>query len=335
MAAAVQKAATSLGEKMIALGAGIKNFFRKFWKESAVFAGAVATYIVGLPFGLALPIIGTGIGSPLLMAGALLYWVTRTDMFRAMWGQKEVRVAILLSSLAAGLVYPLQNYLLPLVAGSLGPKSLVYGQLLGAFFFGQLVSNSAMVKNLPKIFGRPAEVWIRGAVLALGALWAGLRLFPGSWLAAGAALAVGGAMMYAASRMTDRGWIRFLGVGFLAVAGLAAFWGSYPGIFASVMLLGFFMGPFVSAINTYISKASDPKHISTNFGVSGSILNAATAFGYALMAAAVKGQGENPLPAALTPIIIAFAVAGIAFYLAPRWLKSLPGKSLKGSSESK
>ena len=46
-------------------------FAKKFWKEIALFAGTMGVYAWGLPF--ALPLIGTGIGSPLWMAAALLY----------------------------------------------------------------------------------------------------------------------------------------------------------------------------------------------------------------------------------------------------------------------
>ncbi|MEQ1920032.1 MAG: DUF3363 domain-containing protein, partial [Elusimicrobiota bacterium] len=123
-------------------------FAKKFWKEIALFAGTMAVYAWGLP--LALPIIGTGIGSPLWMAAALMYWISRTDTFKTVMATPKIRNALLLSALAAGLIYPFQNLAMPLIAASLGAKALIYGQLLGAFFFGQLLSNVSMAR-LPEV----------------------------------------------------------------------------------------------------------------------------------------------------------------------------------------
>ncbi len=308
------------------------TFFKKFWKEIAVLAASAGIYGWGLPF--VLPIIGTGLGSPLWMAGALMFWIARTDTFKTVMATPKIRNALLLSALAAGLIYPFQNLAMPLIAASLGAKALIYGQLLGAFFFGQLLSNASMAR-LPEIklpfIGKSvaAERVLQAGVLTLAAIWAGVRLFPGNILAAAAAVAIGAAIIAVTSRLTNRGWIKFYGVGLMAAAGVALSWGFFPGIFASVMLLGLFVGPFVSAITSYISGNSDPKMVSQTFGVSSSLFNALTSFGYGLMAASVKSYGAPAFPHALTPIIAVYVAAAILFFFAPRWLPGLPEKSLR------
>ncbi len=313
-------------------------FVKKFWKEIAVFAGTIGVYAWGLPF--ALPLIGTGIGSPLFMAGALVYWISRTDTFKTVMATPKIRNALLLSALAAGLIYPFQNLAMPLIAASLGAKALIYGQLLGAFFFGQLLSNASMARlpevRIPLINKTvPAERLLQAGVLALAAIWAGVRLFPGSILAVAGAVAVGAALIAVTSRLTNRGWIKFFGVGLLAAIGVALSWGFYPGIFASVMLLGLFVGPFVSAINAYISGNSDPKMVSQTFGVSSSLFNAMTSFGYGLLSMTTKAYGDPAFPSALTPIIAVYIAAAILFFFAPRWLPGLPEKSLRSPEPKK
>ena len=313
-------------------------FVKKFWKEIAVFAGTIGVYAWGLPF--ALPLIGTGIGSPLFMAGALVYWISRTDTFKTVMATPKIRNALLLSALAAGLIYPFQNLAMPLIAASLGAKALIYGQLLGAFFFGQLLSNASMARlpevRIPLINKTvPAERLLQAGVLALAAIWAGVRLFPGSILAVAGAVAVGAARIAVTSRLTTRGWVKFFGVGRLAAHGGARSWGFYPGIFASVMLLGLFVGPFVSAINAYISGNSDPKMVSQTFGVSSSLFNAMTSFGYGLLSMTTKAYGDPAFPSALTPIIAVYIAAAILFFFAPRWLPGLPEKSLRSPEPKK
>ncbi len=317
------------------------SFVKKFWKEIALFGGSVGVYAYGLP--LALPLIGTGLGSPLWIAGALMFWVLRTDVYKSVMATPKIRNALLLSALVAGLIYPFQNLVMPLIAASHGAKALIYGQLLGAFFFGQLLSNVSLAR-LPEVRiplvnkSIAAEKLMQAGVLALVAIWAGVRLFPlfpVSILAAAGAVAVGMTVIAAASRLTDRGWIKFFGVGLLAAIGVSLSWGFYPGIFASVMLLGLFVGPFFSAINAYISSNTDPKMASQTFGVSGSLFNALISFGYGLMVANTKAHGDPAFPSALTPIIAVYAVAAVLFLFVPRWLPGLPEKSLRSPERKK
>jgi hypothetical protein len=193
--------------------------------------------------------------------------------------------------------------------------------------------------RLPEVslFGRKfgAEKILQAGVLGLAGLWVGLRLFPGSILAVAAAVALGAGVIAVTSRLTNRGWIKFYGVGLMAAVGVALSWGFYPGIFASVMLLGLFAGPFVSAITAYISGNSDPKMVSQTFGVSSSLFNAMTSFGYGLLSMTTKAYGEPSFPAALTPIIAVYLAAAVVFFLAPRWLPGLPEKSLRSPEPKK
>jgi hypothetical protein len=329
-AAKAAREAKTLGQRLGEAVSRAGAFLKKFWKEELLFAAATAVYVLGVPF--ALPLIGTvAAGQPLFMSGALLFWVARSAPFKKMWSNAPVRNAILFSALSAGLFYPFQNLALPLVATALGSRALIYGQLLGAYFFGQLVANAAKANGLPLVKGKPLEFWIRHVVVGMGMAWAAFRLFAGDpvtmVLAGLAAAALGYSLISVTRRLTDRGWIRFLGVGLSGAAGVALFWGFYPGIFASVMLMGIFLGPFVSAISGYIARNSkDDAERGMNFGVSGSLFSAATSIGYALMTLNNKVSG-GAYPGALWPVIAVFAAAAVLFFLAPRWLPGLPEKS--------
>lgn len=334
-AAQAEKAALSAVDRLKAFGAKAAAFFKKFRLESALFAASIALYVYGVP--LVLPLIGAiSAGSPLWISAALLFWVTRSTPFKTVWARGPIRNAILLAALAAGLFYPFQNLILPLVATALGAKALIYGQLLGAFFFGQLLSNAAKASGLPVVGGKPLEFWIRHLVVAMGAAWAALRLFAGDpttmILAGVGAAALGYGLITLARRLTDRGWIRFLGVGLAGSAGVALFWGSYPAIFASVMLMGLFLGPFLSAINGYISQNSKNEERAMNFGVSSSLFNAATSVGYALVTLNNDLSG-GVYPGSLWPVVAAFLAAGVIFFFAPRWLPGLPDKSVSSAEK--
>lgn len=317
----------SAGEILKGAASRAKAFAAKYWKEIGLLGAALGAYL--------------GFHTTLPMSAALLWWVSRTDGFKAIWNQKNMRATMLLSALAFGLIFPFQYMALPLMAGVLGGaagKAAILSQLLGALFFGQLVANASQA-NLPQIrvpFTQKkikAERLVQGLVLAMGAAWSLLRLFPGNWLAAGGAVALGAALMWGSSKFTDRGWIKYLGLGLAAASILPLmFWGSLPVIFGGMLALGLFAGPVQVALNTYFGKNARAASIGNAFGVSSSLNNSATSFGYGLLTALV-GMFSPVFPHALLPIAGAFAVIGaIFFFLGP---KLLPGLSAKSFSSSK
>jgi hypothetical protein len=322
-AAAVQTkaAAKSFSEKAKAVVESAKAFLKKYWKEIGLVGATLGAYVAW--------------HTTLPMSGALFYWVSRTDGFKAVWAQKSLRASMLLTALAFGLIFPFQYMALPLMAGVLGGaagKAAILGQMLGALFFGQLAANASQA-NLPSVkipftnYKVPAQRLVQGLVLVLGAAWSLLRLFPGNWLAAAASVGVGAALMFGASKFTDRGWVKFLGIGLAAASILPlVFWGSLPVMFAGMLALGLFTGPVQVALNTYFGKNSRSASIGNAFGVSSSLNNTATSFGYGLLTLMVSLF--NPVfPHALGPIAIAFmAIGAIFFFLGP---KLLPGISEK------
>lgn len=323
--AKVVSAVRSAREALADRAAKASAFFKKFWKEIGLFGLGVGAYLVW--------------SSPLPMSGALLYWVTRTDGFKAVWSQKALRATMLLSALAFGLIYPFQYMAVPLMAGIIGGaagKGLVLGQLLGALFFGQLTANASQAK-LPPVripFTTktiPAQRIVQGVVLALGAAWSFLRLFPGSWPAAAAALAIGSVLMYGSSKLTSRGWIKFLGAGLAAASLLPLFfWGSMPALFAGMLALGLFVGPASVALTSYFSRNAKEASIGNAFGVNSSMMNSATSFGYGLMTLLISFFKPS-FPGALGPIAIAFLLIGAVFFIAPRFLPGLPDKSVSNA----
>jgi hypothetical protein len=327
-------AAHSAGQILRGFGAKVKGFVAKFWKEILLFGGAVALYEFGLPAGVAGLAAGFGKASTLGIAAALLFWVVRTDGFKKVWAQKNLRGVMLLSAGSFGLIYPFQYFGLPLMAQVLGGtagKGLIYGQLLGALFFGQLIANagSEKIKDLGSFripFTSRRMEWdhfIRYSALTLGALWTGLRLFPGNWFAMGIAVAVGAALLAFTTRVTSHGWVKYLGVG-LAAATLIPlfFWGNIPAIFAAVLMLGLYAGPASVAMNSYFGKNASQASIGNAFGASSSLNNAATSFGYGLIAFLV-GKFHPAFPGALYPLAAIFLGIGAIFFLAA--VRLMPG----------
>ena len=320
-AAQTKAAATSASEKVKAAVESAKSFLKKYWKEIGLLGATLGAY---LAWHTTLP-----------MSGALFYWVSRTDGFKAVWSQKNLRATMLLSALAFGLIYPFQYMALPLMAGVLGGaagKAAILGQMTGALFFGQLISNASQA-NLPSIkipftnYKVPAQRLVQGLVLVLGAAWSLLRLFPGNWAAAAASVAVGSALMYGASKFTDKGWVKFLGIGLAAATiPLLTFWGSLPVMFGGMLALGMFVGPTSVALNTYFGKNARSASIGNAFGVNSSLGSTATSFGYGLLTMLV-GMFTPVFPHALMPISVAFLIIGaIFFFLGPKFL---PGMSEK------
>lgn len=292
-------------------------FFKKYWKEFGLFGLGVGAYLA--------------FSSPLPMSAALFWWVSRTDGFKEVWSQKTLRATMILSALAFGLIYPFQYMAVPLMAGVIGGaagKGLVLGQLLGAFFFGQLTANASQAKlpsaRIPFTSQTiPAQRIIQGAVLALAAAWSFLRLFPASWQAAAAAAALGALLMYGSSKFTSRGWIKSLGIGLTAASVLPlVFWGFMPAVFAGMLLFGLFAGPAAVVLNSYFSRNAREASIGSAFGVNGSLINASSSFGYGLMTILISFF-HPAFPGALGPIAVAFLVIGAVFFFAPRFLPGL------------
>ncbi len=326
------KAAANFAATARAKGKAVEAFFAKYWKEAALFAASVGAYFL---WHSALPI-----------SGALMFWISRSDGFKAIWAQKNLRWSMLLSALLAGLAFPMQSLALPLMASTLGGvagKGLILGQLLGAYFFGQLIANAGQLSaptgavKMPDIAipfaGKTIsfERLVSGVVLGLAAVWAGVRLFPGSLAAAAAAVAIGAALLYGSSKLSARGWIKFLGVGLAGVLLPFAFWGSMPVLFAGVLLLGLFAGPSLVVLSSYFQTNAKSANLGAAIGVNGSTFNAAVSFGYGLMSLIV-GLFTPAFPGALGPIGLIFLAAGACFFFTPRLLPGLPGSSVNQSS---
>jgi MFS family permease len=325
-AAAVQtKAAVkSFSEKAKSAVDGAKAFLKKYWKEIGLLGATLGAYLMW--------------HTTLPMSGALFYWVSRTDGFKAVWSQKSLRATMLLSALAFGLIYPFQYMALPLMAGVLGGvagKAAILGQMTGALFFGQLISNASQT-NLPAVkipftnYKVPAQRIVQGLVLVLGAAWSLLRLFPGNWPAAVASVAIGSTLMFGASKFTDKGWVKFLGIGLAAASILPLiFWGSLPVMFGAMLALGMFVGPASVALNTYFGKNARSASIGNAFGVNSSLGNTATSFGYGLLTMLV-GMFTPVFPHALMPIAVAFMIIGaIFFFLGPKFLPGMADSLFK------
>ncbi|MFA6317295.1 MAG: hypothetical protein WC943_07745 [Elusimicrobiota bacterium] len=297
------------------------SYILKHWKEGVLLAAGLGLYFV--------------LGSTIPATIALLFWITRTGTFGKLWQDKSLRNTLLFMLAGAFLFFPLQYFGLPLMAETLvgkAGKAELLSNLLGALFFGQLISNTSQASlgrpRLPFLGLVNSQTLIRLGVLGLAAAWVVLRLFPGNWLAVGPVLAAAGLLMALSGRMTNKGWIKYLGAGFSFIALPLLFWGNIPVLFLSVLMMGLFFGPASVALSSHFYK-NVPKESSERFiGVQSSLFNAAVSLGYGFFSLMAKAH-TPAFPGMLLPMSLLFVAAGVLFLFAPRFLKGLPAKSLQ------
>ncbi|MBI5240520.1 MAG: MFS transporter [Elusimicrobia bacterium] len=359
---AVKKAAVKLVD-------AARGFFKQYWKEALLVTGAVGAYFL---LHSPLPIAGALFFWVLrsktvrdLRAGLLREKAAREAEIAARVAELEksggapVELAalkaeakryekrqfraILYSSLQAVLTYPFQNFALPLIAATLmgaAGKALLLGQLTGAVFFGNLISNSTQV-SLPDISipftakKVPGQRLVQAAVLGLGAVWVGTSLVPGSLIAAAAAVAVGAAAMWAVGHLSPRGWIKFLGVGLLAIwlpylvwaaPGLLPFLSVQKALFLTMLVYGMFTGPAAVSFNNYMQSNTRKQDLGKVFGTSSSFFNTFNSLGYGLLSMAA-GLLNPVLPPLLLGIASAYVAGAALFWRAPRHMPGLPESS--------
>ncbi|MBI3299638.1 MAG: hypothetical protein HYZ75_15845 [Elusimicrobia bacterium] len=340
---------------------GLFAFAKRYWKEGLLTAAAAAAY---LAWQTVLP-----------LSAALFYWVLQTDAVKALRAgdyrevaprEKELAAAIdeaaspaqaaplikeaaawksrqfmtvLYTGLQAAMTYPFQNFALPLIAVTLmGPqgKAMFLGKLLGALYFGNLISNAAQADlpdlRLPLLGRIPGDRVLKALILALAGAWVYTGLVPGSALAAAAAVAAAAALMWFASKVTPRGWIHMLGFGLAAVSLPAAVWffpGTIPFLSVQTALLlgmlafGLFVGPASVSLNIYQQNNTDKGDLGKVFGTGSSFFNTFSSFSYALLG--VGAAALSPaFPALFVPIGAAFLVTGFLFWTAHKRLPGLP-----------
>jgi len=275
------------------------------------------------------------------LVGAMLAGLAATsDGFKSLWKTSVMRSGAVLGTLYAFVVYPVQSILVPFAARDLNGGGQLQGQLQGSLFFGQLLAASTLMK-LP---GRWNGV-LRAAVLSAMGSWLTFYLFPHNLLAAalGSMIALG---LYAgASRLTDRGWMRWSIAGLAALALPIAFWGQPAALLLSLAIVGMVTVPNKIAIDTIMQgeARADSANTGKILGARSALSSIAAAFGYASFGA-LAGAFQPSFPTALWPMAAMFAVVGALLWLAPRWLgarvspssyKSAPAIAAPAAPESR
>ncbi|MCX5795636.1 MAG: hypothetical protein NTY77_09100 [Elusimicrobia bacterium] len=298
-----------------------KAFLKKYWKEALIFSASLALF----------PVLHTTLPAVI----GLLNWVAHTEGFKTLWANKPLRYALLANSALAVLSYPIQSFGLPLMAGALAGaagKSQLLGQLLGALFFGQLISSTSQAQlseiRIPFIGKVKVQRFIQAGVLGLLGTWTFLTLAPGSILLAAVAAAAGAGLMALTGKLTDRGWIKYVGAGLAFLALPLMLWGNIPALFAAVLMMGVFLGPTYNALGTYFYKNIPAGKSEGTIAVRGSIFNGAISMGYAVMSLLTSGL-HMAFPVLLWPLVAAALVLGLGFLFLPKLLPGLPDKSLK------
>jgi MFS family permease len=290
------------------------------WKTVLVFLAAVPASIVS--------------HSPLPVTAAMLFGISRTAFFKTLWSEKKLRYSLLLIALGAFLTYPLQSFIVPLaaltLAGTAGKAALV-SLVLASFFVGQMLSHASVIKlpeaRVPLIGRVPLDGVVRAVAVGMAGALTYSGLVPGSILAALGAMAAAWVLMKLRSRFTDRGSIKFMGVGLSFIGLIWATWGSIPVLNLSVVGIGLFLGAAVAALSGYFQKNARESNMGAFVGIQGSFFSAAISFGYG--AFGLLGTLFTPvLPGILGPMTVVYLLAGVVYFLAPRFLAGLPDNSL-------
>jgi hypothetical protein len=258
--------------------------------------------------------------------------------------KKSPRIAMLYIALGALTLGPLQSFAIPRFTEAVtglpmaSPEStLLFGQYLGALFFGSLIANAAQVR-LPEVqvplFGRvQGQRFLQGLVALLAPIWVYTSLAPGSLLAAAGALAGVATLMALAAKLTNRAWLKFLGLGMAGIWLPYLAWGSAflspaTAMFLSVVLAGGVYGPAFVSLKTIFEGSLQKSILGKMIGVQGSLLNAARSVAIG-GTAALYGALNPAFPAFLAVLGGFYAAIGAAFWLAPRFFPSLPKTLLR------
>jgi hypothetical protein len=388
------------------LASRAKDFIKKFWKPVLALTAAIGLF-AGLTWGLpALAAAGVGgkliaaaaaflkvhssLTAPLPIVAALVYWISKTEGYKALREGKTAKItdaqkalqakiteleaagpakvdelaaaqaelkqysgrqlkSIGMMSLSTLMYYPLYLVAAPhvaeVLAGSAGKLEMA-GQFLGTLFFGALLSTAARTVLPGKVSfklpgGRKVELTTTRAaqiaIAALAGLFAATKVFAAATLLGTVGIALAGAaaaggLIYLATRITDRGWIKAAGVGFAAIWLPFVVW-SWPALIPfltiktamliSLLAAGYVNGPNFVSLISYLMSNTERSENSKVTGVQGAFFNAAISTGYALLTIA-SGFLNPAYPAVLAILGIINLLIGGYFW---RTASHLPGLS--------
>ncbi len=250
--------------------------------------------------------------------------------------------SIKMMALGTAMYYPLYLIAAPHVAEILaGPqhKGAMIGQFLGALFFGSWISTAARTKfpdiKIPFTGGKKtigAHRLVQALVAALAGAWVFTKIVPGSALAAAAAVAIVAGLMALSARITDKGWIKFAGLGFATVWLPFVVW-MWPlaipfltvqtAMFISLIAAGLFNGPSFVSLIIYLQRNTARSESSEVTGIQGSLFNASISAAYALITI-ISGFLNPAYPMVLAAIGLINVLIGMKFWNADKSLPGLP-----------
>lgn len=335
-------------------------FLKRYWKEAGLFAAALAA----APLLQVFPAVTAALGiSPvvvaaLLIASALVYWISRTDGAAKMSAGEFTKPAadgtkaplmraVGLMALSALMMYPLQYFILPNVAEALAGaagKGQLLGEFLGALFLGNLIATAAQARlpemRLPFVGRFGPEFFIQAAVVGLTFTWLAVTMGAGLLAAFGGA-AVAAAAMYLGRRLSDRGWLQLMGLGFASLwlpyltwLGFVPFLSLPMAWLASMVAVGLAYGPIYVKLISYIMGHTAQEHSGKVQGVVGGYFNGAISIGYGLTTLAA-GFLHPVFPALLAAFGIFYLLGGGAFFRSPSWLPGLPKRIVNDATAAK
>jgi len=279
---------------------------------------------------------------------ALAVWMLLSDKFLSLARQdKAIAGTIGLVGMGAFVFYAVQNFAIPTMAKLLGgaDSGLLNGQMLGAMFFGFLLSISSLVKlpqtRVPLIGRVGLQRFLQAGLSGLAGYWMATGLLPALMPAAGAlvvaavvAAAMGAAAgsMALAGRVSDKGWLTLLGLGFGAAAAPALLWGNVPVMLGALLAVGYFWGPAFTTLITYLQQRAPKDQIGPVMGLNSSVLNAGISLGVAALSS-LAAFVTPAFPFSLGVIAAAGLAVGAAYFAAARLLPGLSPRLFKTTKE--
>lgn len=256
----------------------------------------------------------------------LLMWTTRFPGFKLVWdapktesgrpGRNRLKLAMLLAAFGSFLFFPIQSFVIPVVAKAVSATpGALQGELLGALFLGQLLALSNRFE-LPK----PWKLLIQAGLLGAIGAWSWFNIFPGNALALGGVVAVAALIWGLQSAMTPKAWTGLMGAGMLFAWVPYFMWGNPAALVVAVAMMGMFFSPLFSNMQgLFIAEAQrrDPDRVGEMLGVQTAFFGGAMALAYA--AWSTFSKLVDPLfPVGFLALGLLFTAGAAVYWLATR-----------------
>lgn len=248
----------------------------------------------------------------------LLEKTRRSQGFKLFWRNPVLRSSALLFALSAVFIYPVQALLFPLASWNLTGGNKLQGELLGSFYFGQLLALLPYLR-LQGHWG----IFLTTGMAAAFTSWLWFYLFPAAPVLAAAGTVIGLGLLAASHAFSEKTKLR------TAIFGLATFmlplffWGNTPLFLLTAFSLGLVCAPLKNIFESTFQNESaraDTRNASTMFSASQSLGYIGGALGFAALNA-ITSTIQPAFPGVFIWLLAIGLFSGALFTAAPKWLQ--------------